>query len=304
MPEIVEQILGLLILLGVGIVLIIALLVGLLYRVLTHPPKLTAGTAAARGWPIDPNDNNLTFTEWILERPGKVILPVWEIFNDAKPQGPVTIVSHCWGGSRIESLQRVPFLLPYSSRLILWDMRGHGESTGGISTIGTAEIDDLLYLIDRVSADTTAPIILYGYSMGAGISICAATKEDKVIGVIADGPYRWTAEPVREMMRERGVPYWPALPIVHRILCLRFRDLRNSDRAKYAAQLTCPLMVIHGTDDPFCSINSSMEIAETAPEADFIVIPHAAHLDLHITNPERYQQTIQSFIRKCLNRVK
>ncbi|MBL1217535.1 MAG: alpha/beta fold hydrolase [Planctomycetes bacterium] len=298
-----EQALGLLAYIGLGAVLVIVLLVIMLAWGLTHPPRLSAGVAAARGWWIDPSDADLKYDEWWLERPGGTRLPVWEMENPARPQGPIVFVTHCWGGSRIESLQRAPFLFPFCSRLILWDLRGHGDAGRSISTLGAIEVDDLLDLVDKVCREHSLPVILYGFSMGAGISICAATKDDRVVGVVADGPYRWTAEPVRSVLEYNAIPHWPALPLVQRIMCLILPGLRGADRAKYAAQLQCPLLVLHGTEDPFCSINSAMEIAEAAPEADFVVMPHAAHLDLHVTSPDRYQSTIQGFMRKCTNRV-
>jgi len=111
MSDIAQQLLGLLILLGVGLSLVFSILILLFIWGLTHPSHVTEGTAAARGWWIDPSDAGYEYEEWNLDRPKKIQLPIWSITNEARPQGPVAIISHCWGGSRIESLQRVPFLL-------------------------------------------------------------------------------------------------------------------------------------------------------------------------------------------------
>jgi len=183
-------------------------------------------------------------------------------------------------------------------------MRGHADQNSGSSRLGTSEIDDLLELIDQVHSERPAPVILYGFSMGAGISICAATRDERVVGVIADGPYRWTAEPIRSLLEHNRIPPWFITPIGHRVICRLIPELNGSDRARFAAMLKCPMMVLHGTEDPFCSINSSMEIAEAAPEADFIVMPNAAHLDLHINHANRYKETIHDFIRKCMKRAR
>ena len=291
-------------LLATGLFLLVAVLSAMLAWGLTHPPRLTAGAAAAHGWLIDPADAELEYDEWVLDRPGNVKLPVWDVPNPANPAGPIVIVSHCWGGSRYSSLQRLLFVFPVASRVILWDHRGHGEATGGISRLGTADVGDLIELMDR-TAGADRKVILYGYSMGAGISICAAAEDcvsGRVIGVIADGPYRWTVEPVREALRVSGLPDWPITAIVARALCLVIPGLRGSERAQFAARLRCPLLVVHGTDDRVCPIVSAMEVAEAAPESELVIVPKGGHLDLHKTKMDRYRQTVEAFVRKCVKR--
>ncbi len=302
--ETAETLLRLAVLLLAGLGVLIALLTTVLGWVLTHPPRVGAGAAAARGWFLDPADAGREFSEWTLETRDGVRLPVWEVVNPQQPAGPVVILSHCWGGSRRESLQRLGFVYQRASRVIIWDMRGHGEAGPGMSQLGTAEIDDLLMLMDRVGGER--PFILYGYSMGAGVSICAAARDAqrvRVIGVIADGPYRWTREPVHALLTFNGLPSFPILNIVHRALCVLIRGLRNSERAQFARQLKCPLLVLHGADDPVCPLNSALEVAQAAPESEFVIIPAAGHLNLHQTDAHRYQATIDDFMRRCMDRA-
>lgn len=302
--ETAESLLRLAVLLLIGLGVLIVLLAAVLGWALTHPPRVGAGAAAARGWYLDPADAGHEFTEWTLETRDGVRLPVWEVVNPGQPAGPVVILSHCWGGSRRESLQRLGFVQGRASRIIIWDMRGHGEAGPGIAQLGTAEIDDLIMLMDRVGPER--PFILYGYSMGAGVSICAAARDaqrTRVIGVIADGPYRWTREPVHALLTVNGLPSFPILNIVHRALCVLIRGLRNSERAQFARQLRCPLLVLHGADDPVCPLNSALEVAQAAPESEFVIIPAAGHLNLHQTDARRYQATIDDFMRRCMDRA-
>lgn len=298
--ELADTLLRLAALLLLGLGLVLALLCLVLGYSLTHPPRVGAGAAAGRGWQLDPEEAGHAFREWTLETAEGVRLPVWDVLNPNQPAGPVVILSHCWGGSRRESLQRLGFVFERASRVILWDMRGHGEAGPGISQLGTAEVADLLELIERVADDRQ--VVLYGYSMGAGVSICAAAlapQHQRIIGVIADGPYRWTREPVHALLRFNGLPSFPVLNIVHRALCLLIPGLRNSERAQFAARMKCPLLVLHGADDPVCPLNSALEVAEAAPESEFVIIPAGGHLDLHQTDAPRYRSTIDNFIRRC-----
>lgn len=300
--EIADTLLRLALLLFTGLLLLYLGLCLVLGYALLHPPRVAAGTAVARGWYLDPADAGFDFDEWTLETADGLRLPVWDVRNPQQPGGPIVIFSHCWGGSRRESLQRIGFVFDRASRVILWDMRGHGEA-GGTSRLGTIEVDDLLALMRRLDGST--PLILYGYSMGAGVSICAAAcgdMSDRVIGLIADGPYRWTREPVHAMLVYNGLPSFPILNTVHRALCVMIPRLRGSERAQFAARLRCPLLVLHGTDDPVCPLNSALEVAEAAPVSEFVIIPAGGHLNLHQTDAHRYHATVDDFIRRCVDR--
>jgi len=300
--ELAETLLRLAALLLAGLLLLYLGLCLVLGYALLHPPRIAAGAAAGRGWFIDPEDAGFDCDDWMLETADGLRLPIWEVRHPEQPDGPVVIFSHCWGGSRRESLQRVGFVFDLASRVVLWDMRGHGEAEG-TSRLGTIEVDDLIALIERVAGDR--PVILYGYSMGAGVSICAAAREElheRVIGVIADGPYRWTREPVHAMLMHNGLPSFPILDTVHRALCVMIPRLRGSERAQFAARLRCPLLVLHGADDPICPLNSALEVAEAAPESEFVIIPAGGHLNLHQTDAHRYHATVDDFIRRCIER--
>lgn len=302
-PTVWEEIGRAAVLVTVPLVLLFALVCVALVYGLTHPPRVTAGIAAARGWWIDPEDAEMTYDEWVLDRPDGVRLPVWDLDHPACPAGATIIATHCWGGSKVESLQRLEFIRDHASRIIFWDLRGHGDAEGPpASHLGVAEIEDLLDLIERVSVDDR-PVILYGFSMGAGISIAAGAKDRRVAGIIADGPYRWTGEPVNSILQLNGIPIVPLTTITHRYLAHRY-NLRGSDRAKFASQLTCPLMVLHGENDPITAIESAREIAEAAEDHEFVVLPDGGHLDLHLKHPQAYREAVDTFVQRCLIRTR
>lgn len=284
--------------------LMLALLSFMLAWGLTHPPRLTTGVAIARRWPVDPGAAGYTWSEWNHDLPDGTRLPVWDLTNPANPTGPIIIISHAWGTSRHASLLRVPLLFDLAGRVILYDSRAHGDNSASLCRFGTRESDDLVHLLGRIrdSAPDRA-VILYGFSMGGGMSIVAgAERPDRVIGVIADGPYRWMAEPVLRIMDLHGLPEWIAYYIVNKFFRVIWPEIRGSDRARWAARLCCPLLVMHGTNDPVCPLDSAMQLAEAARDARFVIMPGGTHLDLHIAHEQRYRETIRSFITDCLAR--
>jgi pimeloyl-ACP methyl ester carboxylesterase len=242
---------------------------------------------------------------------------VWEIEGD-DPAGPVVILTHGWADSRIGGLARANAVAAVASRLILWDLAGHGESPG-VSHLGTAEITDLGALVDLLRSpgrqqSGNSPIVLYGWSLGAGVSIVVAARSTAhIAAVVAESPYRLPETPALNVLRARSLPHRltlaPALWLVGALTGVGpgFRppsapSPRTSvfDRAVHAARLTCPLLVLHGTDDEVCPIEDGRAIAAAAPKATLGEIPGARHNDLW-TEPqhaERAAAAVQSFVRK------
>lgn len=276
------------ILLALGGCLYWLALVGWTYRLLTRPPRQTYAAAVSKGRPGDPGelDTPLPFEAWTLRTRGLGV-SVWEV-RGGNPKGPVAIVTHGWGSGKVGSLKRVPMLAGLCSRVVLWDMPGHGES-GGASALGLHEADDLRALIERVGEDR--PIVLCGSSMGAGVAIAAAERSNAVALVVAEAPYRLAPTPARNVLGLRQMPkalnLAPALSLVGLLATGRWTGPGLNaamgepfDRAAHAARLACPLLVLHGDADTTCPIEDGRAIAHAAPRGQFIEIPGGTHHNL------------------------
>lgn len=291
--------LGLLTLLLQGLAVCVIAVVGYTVYVLTHPPRRTYAHAVARGRPGHPDElPNLPsgqprpFEQWSFKSRG-LELPVWDIRGNlasetdnanASPMntGPVIVMTHGWGDSRIGALTRAAPLLPLCSRIVMWDLPGHGEAKGRCS-MGTREVEDLLTLLQQL-AIASQPLVLFGWSLGAGVSIVAAGKlGDKfratLAGVIAEAPYRVPQTPARNVLKIRELPFrWNVPPAFLMIGVDVGVGPRWSgfDRVEHAAKLKCPLLVIHGRDDRVCPIEDGRAIANAA-RGTLVEIPDAGH---------------------------
>jgi pimeloyl-ACP methyl ester carboxylesterase len=87
---------------------------------------------------------------------------------------------HDWGESRIDMLACLEPWDDLCGRLVLYDLRGHGDATGGGSRLGHGEDQDLLGLLDRLG---DGPFVLVGRAMGAAIAICAAARVPRTIDI-------------------------------------------------------------------------------------------------------------------------
>ncbi len=209
---------------AVALVAAVLILTGRTLVLLTAPPRRTYGGEIARSRPGDPGEMSPEqggprhYDSWRFESRGRV-LHVWDIRGD-DPAGPVVVMTHGWGDSKIGSLVRLSAFLPRASRVIAWDMPGHGES-GGRSTLGVKEPNDLRELLQRIGSDK--PVILMGWSLGAGVSIAAAAQEGLgIAAVIAEAPYRIARTPAHGVMETLGFPATPNLPFALWLLGIEF----------------------------------------------------------------------------------
>lgn len=283
---------GLLLLLAVAALLLVALLVALLDRGARRPPRRTAAWAIARGFPCDPGDLGLEASSWTLERPGAA-LPVWEIAGLA-PEGPVVVVVHGWGQSRVAMLERVPFWRERASRVVLIDLRGHGEAQGGPSRLGAGEERDLAALLDRLGAQS---ILLEGFSIGGAIAVRAAAGDSRVVAAVVHGVVADFHRAVRGRLAARGHPTRPITDLA--LAWWRLIGLRFAAPAESAARLRAPLLVVHGADDPIAPPEEGRRLAAAAPRGRFLLVPAAGHGDAHRRDPGAVAAAIDALLAEA-----
>ncbi|NOY38054.1 MAG: alpha/beta hydrolase [Chlorobi bacterium] len=182
--------------------------------------------------------------------------------------------------------------------LISFDLRGHGNSEGKQGHTPSYErlmndIDVFLYRVRNYFPGV--PLFLYGHSMGGNLVLnYAIDRNPEVSGVIATGPWLRLKKELPGIVRAPvEVLQWflPGLvipsgldtdglsrdktvvkaydedPLVHGMISLKmFFSIRNSGiRAiKEAAGIKCPLLVVHGADDPICDPDASQQLIENA----------------------------------------
>ncbi|RNC81981.1 MAG: alpha/beta hydrolase [Phycisphaera sp.] len=298
---------GLLLLLALGLVICWTLVVAYTLWGLVHPPRKTYASALRRGIPGEPGelDEPREFEEWSFNSRGNT-LTAWDIAGD-NPPGPVCVFTHGWGNAKLDALVRLDPFVKHCSRIVAWDMPGHGESEGR-SDLGVGEVDDLVALVDKIAPD--APIILFGWSLGSGVSIAAATKlEDKVRALVAEAPYRYAYTPAKNVVSQSAQPWRTTLrPGFAFMGLLRKRSplwagkWPQFDRAEFAKSLTCPLLVIHGSDDTVSPFTDGQEIAQAAPNSKLHTIKDGSHNTLWIEESwrESASEAVDSFLSGVL----
>jgi pimeloyl-ACP methyl ester carboxylesterase len=167
--------------------------------------------------------------------------------------------------------------------------------------LGTAEVDDLLGLIEQVRPSR---LVLMGWSLGAGVSLAAAARVPKsitVLGVVGEAPYRFPGTPASRVLRARGLPapilITPAFLLL-RLICGGDLGAPRFDRAAKARASGARVLVIHGTCDVVCPVQDGRDVA-LAAGGRMIEIEGGGHNDLW-TDPAFAPvcgQAVQEFVR-------
>ncbi|MBI1336051.1 MAG: alpha/beta fold hydrolase [Phycisphaera sp.] len=290
---------GFLLLFLIAVVLVVLLAsVGLVYN-MTHPERRTWAWALAHRRPTEPAELGMVGEERTFHFADGSTSPGW-VLQGQDQDGPIVIVLHGWSSSRFSSLVRGSRVLPWASKAIAYDLRAHGDSSAMCCTMGAAERDDVAQLLEQVD-DTDRGVVLYGSSFGAGLAIASAVQgptklRERIVGVIAEGAYRYPMEPVRRHLRMQRWPAEPVCSLAGLGLALLYgRKIRQFDRAKLASQLRVPLLVMHGDRDPISPYASAQAIAKSAPQGTLVTFPNGEHGGLADRDPERYRQALGAF---------
>lgn len=265
---------------------------------MTRPYRQTYASALALRLPACPADIGLESVEQTVTFADRTTTPVWIVDGDG-PADTTIVISHGFSVSRYQALEHVKLFKQWASKLVVYDLRAHGESTARRAGLGVVEAADLIELIHQL--DLPERIVLYGQSMGAAVSITAAGRlpedlRERVKAVIAEAPFRTLVEPIAARRRRHRYPVFPFVPLAWFWMALPLRKYRPFDRVKDAARLRCPLLVLHGKLDWLCSFESAKQIVDAAPHGTIVGFDKGEHLDLVELYPDQYLEAIGRFL--------
>ncbi len=205
--------------------------------------------------------------------------------------------------------------LAESRTIILFDSAGIGESPGDVpdNIEGMADhamaflraldlqMFDLLgfsmggYVAQLVAlrdVDRVRRLVLAGTGPGDGLQRADARVKDVAgVPVIQEKHMAFLFFPEGDSGREAGQAYWSRLgtreggrtPMLQgkgvgqQALALRRWNEAGGGSLAQLAQLTLPVLVANGREDVMISIESSILMAQSLPDAQLVIFPHAGH---------------------------
>lgn len=180
-------------------------------------------------------------------------------------------------------------------RVVLVDLRGHGESSGRFLTYGIVESRDTIQVIEALesAAISKPPVILMGASYGASTALMAAAESNAIDAVVAFAPFTDAASSIEHLARtmfpllSRAISTKRMADAIDRASAISGEDIREARAIDVVDRINAPLLLVHGVEDTWVPPNNSFELYKAAgASAELLVIPGAGHMDL----PMRYDE--------------
>jgi pimeloyl-ACP methyl ester carboxylesterase len=238
--------------------------------------------------------------------------------------GPVVLLIHAFPLNR-EMWEPQLDVLANRFRVIAPDVRGFGESQPASPWTMEEAADDMIGLLDHIEATDAAVV---GVSMGGYIELALWQKYPSRIRRLVLSNSRARADSDTEkaarnemiaaihhsgttVLPDRMLPrlLQPNSPpgvvaTVRRMIAdssgeaAAYAVMALRDRMDFSSMLhrmTCPALVVAGTNDAIIRLEESRAVAENIPGGQFVEIPNSGHLS-NLENPEAYNAALLSFL--------
>ena len=189
--------------------------------------------------------------------------------------------------------------------VLLFDLRGHGESEGEKVTAGYHERYDVLGAYDFLVRRGEEPgrVAVLGRSLGAGTAILSAALEPGIAATIADSPFADLGDLMAQETAKRTVlPEWlvpifsPSGRLIARVVYDVDLGALRPERA--ARAIAHPVLVIHGDADERIPHSHGVRIAENAPAgSELWTLPGVGHVQAFQAAPAEYVERVVTYLR-------
>jgi fermentation-respiration switch protein FrsA (DUF1100 family) len=265
--------------------------------------------------PLDPPASSIAATHEDVtfnSRDGIVLKGWW--FEVAGADRAVVIV-HGRGRNRVNSdfmeAAIARLLLVHGYSVLLFDLRGHGESGGTRYTLGIEEPRDILAAIDlaatRADIERTRVAII-GESLGGG-SLLMTLKADPSIGpIVTDSAFADANTVVGESATKyTNLPPWftPGIVLMGRLFL--GLDISQVTPSKVvAAHPERAFLFIQCTDDTTVPLHHGLDLkaASRNPRTELWVVPGCEHVKAFATHPDEWAQHVFTFLDRELGQEK
>lgn len=245
-----------------------------------HPVRYSPG----KEWTPPPNGEDV----WINVANGERIHG-W--FLKSPQQPPLATILHCHGnGGNITNAGWYGVkLTEVGFDVLLIDYRGYGRSDGDVTDEWALNADGEAayhYLLNERGVKPER-LALYGMSLGTTVAIDVASRKPCGALVVESGLSS------AQEMGEFALPFLPGF--IRKLAKNRFESVRK------IANVNCPVLVTHGTNDRTIPVAQGRKLFEAAKDPKQLLIIEGGGHNLAGEKGNAYSNQIAEFIRKSIS---
>ncbi len=228
-------------------------------------------------------------------------MPAWQIDG----QGSTWVLFiHGIDGERESGLRPLPTLVNAGLPTLLISYRNDADapaSPSGLIALGQTEWRDLESAADFALSQGATQFVLYGDSMGGSIAtrfVRESVHADKVRGLILDSPVlNWSG--VLQGQADRFTLPFLSAPLQSVVAWRGGIDLDDLDELEHTASFThLPVLLFQGLSDPLVPPAESEQFAGALPNAHYVPVASAGHIQSWNVDPSAYEQNLADFVRQ------
>ena len=195
-------------------------------------------------------------------------------------------------------------LVEHDYSVLMFDMRGHGESEGDRMSAGYYETRDLLGAVDYVAGLGFEDIGVLGFSMGGATAIMTAAECDDIDAVVSDSAYADLNDMLEPQFAERtSFPTFFLRPMLVVVKFMYGVDFASIKPVEVVGDIyPRPILFIHGGIDDTVPVAHAHMLYEASnnPQNQLWVLPDVDHVDAYSSDPEEYLSQITAFFDDAL----
>jgi alpha-beta hydrolase superfamily lysophospholipase len=193
----------------------------------------------------------LPFEVHSLKSADGTLLEGWTIHH-SRPKG-VVVLFHGYSAAKSALLPEACAFHELGYQTFLLDFRGSGGSGGNETTIGVKEAEDVAAAWEFARTRwPNLPVALFGQSMGSAACLRAiAFHSVSPDALVVECPFDRLLSTVENRFASMGLPSFPfaQMLIFWGGVQHGFNGFKH-DPVKYAESISCPVLLLHGADDP------------------------------------------------------
>lgn len=201
----------------------------------------------------------------------------------------------------------VKYIKPFYNRgfsIFMYDHRNHGLSSGDYTSMGYFEKFDLKtcanYIFNKLGDDISLGVL--GESMGAATVLQYCSIDKRIDFCIEDCGYSDVFDLFRHRLKEDyKINFIPLLYIADILMKFKYSwNFKSASPITFIKDIDIPILFIHGDKDDYVPTYMVYDLfnSKTTGIRDIYIAKDAKHADALISNPNKYDAVIGSFLDK------